>query len=276
MKSTTLTVLLATAIGTVGFAAPALAQSGYGFTWANQPGSQGYTPMSAYAYNSTGQAIRIRRAAAGRYSVTFDGLGGHGRAGGHVQVTAYGTDNHYCKIVSWNSGGPQFVVNVACFDAAGQPSDSRYTVQVSWPRSGQVLAPVMGEHGAPVHGAAGGSQEDVVVKRSVLDNGHVMLTYADGTIEERFRGGRIIKRSGQPELHMAEMEAIPPTPPTLPGTAEGAWLDYENARLLDTIRTLLGNDEDGMQNYFKLEQGKNNVYDQIATRTQTIQFLAQP
>jgi Zn-dependent metalloprotease len=103
-----------------------------GYAWANNPTAASYTPMAAYAYNSSGGAITINRSSVGRYVVQFAGLGGGSSFGGSVQVTSYGGDSASCKVQSWGSGGSNFVANVNCFSAAGAPVDSRYTVLVSW------------------------------------------------------------------------------------------------------------------------------------------------
>ena len=104
-----------------------------GFVWADDQTAGSYTPHASYAYNSSGGAIGVTRSDVGTYAVTFDGLGGNGTPGGHVQVTAYGTDSHAAKVQRWNSFGSDFIVHVLCFDASGAPADSRYTVLVQWP-----------------------------------------------------------------------------------------------------------------------------------------------
>ena len=105
-----------------------------GYVWANNPTAASYTPSSAYSFNSAGAPITITRSASGQYQVTFSELGGSGIFGGNVQVTAYGSGSEICKVVSWASGGGNFVVNVRCFTAAGAAVDTRYTVLANWPR----------------------------------------------------------------------------------------------------------------------------------------------
>lgn len=103
------------------------------YAWADEPTSSAYAPSALYSYSSTGQPIRVARNGMGTYAVTFEGLGGNGRAGGHVQVTAYGPGSEMCKVVNWNSGGADFIVGVRCYDAAGNPVDTRYAILVTWP-----------------------------------------------------------------------------------------------------------------------------------------------
>ena len=98
-----------------------------GYAWANQPTASSYAPSSNYAHNSSGGAIRITRAGTGRYTVRFDGLGSIMHEGGNVQVTAYGSSNEYCKVVSWTGN---LSVSVRCFRPGGYLTDTRYTVLV--------------------------------------------------------------------------------------------------------------------------------------------------
>jgi hypothetical protein len=104
-----------------------------GFVWADNSTAASYTPSTTYSYNSSGGTITIERTGTGVYRVRFAGLGGHGKAGGHVQVTAYGAGSETAKVQSWNSSGADFIVNVRCFDRVGSPIDTRYTVFVRWP-----------------------------------------------------------------------------------------------------------------------------------------------
>jgi hypothetical protein len=95
-----------------------------GYVWANQPATASYTPSLTYQYNSTGANNTITRTAVGTYHVTFPGLTA---AGGHVQVTAYGSGPERCKVGSW--GGSPVVVNVYCHNNAGVLVDTYYNVQ---------------------------------------------------------------------------------------------------------------------------------------------------
>lgn len=94
------------------------------FGWVlSDQASSSHTPPAHFSYNSSGFTNRIVRSAVGQYQVILPGLGG---AGGHVQVTAVGTGNERCKVVSW-SGVPDLTVYVACHAPAGAPADSRFT-----------------------------------------------------------------------------------------------------------------------------------------------------
>jgi hypothetical protein len=44
-------------------------------------------------------------------------------------VTAYGSGNHYCKVVDigTNPGPGAAVVDIECFDSSGAPIDARFT-----------------------------------------------------------------------------------------------------------------------------------------------------
>ena len=107
-----------------------------GYVWANNPTAANYSPMAAYSFNSSGEAINIQRLSVGRYLVTFNELGGNGVAGGHVQISDYGAGSHQCRILSWASNSVNFIVNVQCQDQrTGTPLDARYSLQVSWGRN---------------------------------------------------------------------------------------------------------------------------------------------
>ena len=113
-------------------AASAFAATPQGFVWGDQPTNAIYAPSAAYAYNSTGGAIKITRSAVGIYRVTFAGLGAAGL--GHksnVQVTAYDARTT-CNVQNWG-GSPDFAVNVNCFYIPdGSLHDSKYTVLVTF------------------------------------------------------------------------------------------------------------------------------------------------
>ncbi len=103
------------------------------YAWANNPTATSYTPSTTYSYNSSGKGITITRPNTGNYSVKCEGIGGDGKSGGHVQVTAYGFDTHSCKIRYWSSFGKDFVANVACYSEDGASKDSRFTILIEGP-----------------------------------------------------------------------------------------------------------------------------------------------
>ncbi|MCH8146521.1 MAG: hypothetical protein IH987_00785, partial [Planctomycetes bacterium] len=96
------------------------------------PSYRNYTIGGSYWYNSSGQKIVVKRLAKGRYRVTFRGIGGRGRSGGHVQVTGYGSDNKWAKVRGWNSGGKDFIVYVDCYNPNGTAADARFNIHVVW------------------------------------------------------------------------------------------------------------------------------------------------
>jgi len=112
---------------------PACPTKRLAYVWANNPTASSYTPIPTYSYNSSGGSVLITRSGPGVYAVRFMGLGGNGKAGGQVQVTAYGSGKENCKIRNWSSGGADFVVNIQCFALHGAPVNTRYTVLVIWP-----------------------------------------------------------------------------------------------------------------------------------------------
>ena len=132
-------------------ASAAMADPGRGsstqcYLWANNGSptvGAPYSPSSLYSYNAVGRASAnfVTKTATGTYTVTCKGVGGGSLfsgstswgAGGHVQVTAYGSeDADYCKVVSWSSGGADFSATVKCFNSAGAASDSRFDLLFVW------------------------------------------------------------------------------------------------------------------------------------------------
>lgn len=135
----------------VGLASPSMADPGRGanvlcYIWANQASSAigaAYTPSNVYSYNAVGKATAnsITRTAVGTYTVACKGVGGGALfagatswgPGGHVQVTAYGSeDADYCKVQSWATGGADFSATVKCYNHAGAASDSRFDLLFVW------------------------------------------------------------------------------------------------------------------------------------------------
>jgi hypothetical protein len=125
---------------------PAMADPGRGTTvlcyvWANNPSTASYSPSSVYSYNANGKAAAnvITRSSPGVYNVTCRGVGGAALGGGtgwgpggHVQVTAYGGDSNYCKVVSWVTGGADFSAGVRCYTHAGALADTRFDLLFLW------------------------------------------------------------------------------------------------------------------------------------------------
>jgi hypothetical protein len=114
------------------------------YAWADQPTTASYTPSTGYSYNSgsingwSGCVGWIGTNSAGRTSTgsyfmqhTFLDPQNSG-----VHITSYGTDSSYCKVTGWSSWTSGTQVNVACFNSAGSPVDTRYveTYSTKWYR----------------------------------------------------------------------------------------------------------------------------------------------
>lgn len=125
----------------------------------------------------------------------------------------------------------------------------------------------------PKSNPAGGKQ---VLKREILPNGHVLITYADGSKIERYQGGQTITAADGTESVMlfstAAPVAIPVSPPS---SGERAWLDYHRAYLLGIIESLVA-DPNLVEQYIKQVDNSNNIYTNIANRSQIIQQLILP
>ena len=79
----------------------------------------------AYSYNAVGKRNTVKKTGTGRYEVKLPSLG---TAGGHAQVSAYGSDASQCKPVRWNQAGSDQIVQVACFNATGAAADSQFSL----------------------------------------------------------------------------------------------------------------------------------------------------
>jgi hypothetical protein len=102
----------------------------WGYVWADQPTAASYTPMAAYQRNSTGASNTVTRQGVGAYTVRFPHLGS---LGGTVNVTAYGSTGHLCKVGSWNPSGVDQLVSVRCFTNTGAAADSWFTASFTAP-----------------------------------------------------------------------------------------------------------------------------------------------
>jgi hypothetical protein len=115
------------------------------------------------------------------------------------------------------------------------------------------------------------------VDRRIRPDGSVELHYPDGTIRHLFGGGVTTTRPDGTSSTMLFQNAQPATPPTAPpDSAHANWLNAENERLLNIMRTLVGNDEPSIQNYLEREGADRTVYERIDARTQAVGWLVSP
>lgn len=98
-----------------------------GYAWGNQPNNPDYFPNTGYEHNSAGGPVQIIRKAVGNYRVVFHGMAG---VGGVAHASAYGND-HHCTVAGYGPRLGDEIVLVRCFDPAGNPADSRFTVNVT-------------------------------------------------------------------------------------------------------------------------------------------------
>lgn len=104
----------------------------YSYAWANDATAAAYTPSLSYQAGYVGgdvgdvaTDITAGRTSTGRYFVNLPDMT---HTGSNVQVTAYGTGSEYCKVVSWSDAGTGTQADVACFDAGGAATDSRFVI----------------------------------------------------------------------------------------------------------------------------------------------------
>jgi hypothetical protein len=96
-----------------------------GYLWSSElTGS--HTAISTYSHNSAGLTNVVSRTSVGRYEVRLNGLN---HDYGHVLVTAYGTDDAYCKPIYWGKDDGDTRVVVDCWKSDGTRVDSRFTLR---------------------------------------------------------------------------------------------------------------------------------------------------
>jgi hypothetical protein len=106
-------------------------QAWSGYVFADRAGDHRYQP--AVQCNSAGARNTVARTGAGRYLVTFGGLG---RDGGVAEVTPVTTDDRICTLPDWHPDGDDEQVEVDCFDSSGRPADSGFSAGYRYLRDG--------------------------------------------------------------------------------------------------------------------------------------------
>lgn len=99
-----------------------------GHLWAGHPGTTTYTVDPFYSYNSAGLLNRVKVLGTGRWQVRFKGLGANG---GHLQVQPITANSFFpaavaCQVESWGVVNTDLLGTVACYDADGDPVDTRF------------------------------------------------------------------------------------------------------------------------------------------------------
>lgn len=79
---------------------------------------------TTYAYNRSGGTINVVHNSTGNYTITFAGLN---IGGGNVVVSSYASGAIFCNSGGWSSNS----MTVNCYNTAGAPADSRWTIAVT-------------------------------------------------------------------------------------------------------------------------------------------------
>ena len=109
---------------------PEESEASYAYTYANEDDHDEYRAESKYT-ETPGTGVLIKRNSEGFYSVNFEGLSAYLFKGGHVQVTAAGSDNHACQVKSWHKVGTTLQTHVKCFKPNGLAADTKFFVHVT-------------------------------------------------------------------------------------------------------------------------------------------------
>jgi Dual-action HEIGH metallo-peptidase len=105
-----------------------LADGQGGYVRADMPTSPAYCPSLEFSWNSADDLNCVVRNGTGDYSVSFGTLASVGGVGGSFQVTAFGTGGEHCKIQFWGTSGSAQQARVRCFNPAGSPADTQFSI----------------------------------------------------------------------------------------------------------------------------------------------------
>ncbi|GLW57002.1 hypothetical protein [Kitasatospora phosalacinea] len=119
----------------------------WGFAYLDNPAPPpGYVPDPSRQWGSwtspAANPVKVDQAATGVYVVHFPLIGG---AGGIAHATAVNRTGTWCQILGWGTAGTGLDVKVACFNPAGAPANSPFTVLFT--SSSGTPAPPGGDHG---------------------------------------------------------------------------------------------------------------------------------
>jgi hypothetical protein len=119
------------------------------------------------------------------------------------------------------------------------------------------------------------SQNQPVTKK-ILPDGTVEISYPDGRIERKFKGGMEIydPKTKESRKYLYKTGARPPIPPSLPDDAALTWMEAHSENLLNIIRSLVNNDPVSIENYLQYE-GEKDIYNKILLREETISYMVQ-
>ncbi len=90
------------------------------YVLANQPVVTNYTPDPSYSFNSTGMDNTMHRSGTGRYQAHLPNMTNTG----NIQLTPDG--DFRCKVSGRTEGTNELIVDVNCFDPAGNPQDGSF------------------------------------------------------------------------------------------------------------------------------------------------------
>lgn len=112
-------------------------------------------------------------------------------------------------------------------------------------------------------------------KRIITADGTVELIYPNGSRKQYVNGGwKLFCPDGTqiPVMVLKSTQIQPTLPPTLPDQDTLQWLDFHNTGLLGIISQLV-DDQAMVEHYLDTENSGWNVYEQIANRLKTIDYL---
>lgn len=117
----------------------------------------------------------------------------------------------------------------------------------------------------------------VSARHTINADGIVEIHYPDGRIVQKYSGGSTtIYPDGTRQMASYATAAPPAFPVAPPGNMERPWLDHHSERLLGIIKILVDHDNSAINAYLEHEASNISLYEKIAERLRTIDYLVTP
>ena len=211
-----------------------------------------------------------------------------GRSGGNdADIWFHNIDGNTMYIEAVNGATLEFPVQSLCRTQSAQTKSDRLTVAQYRKQILKPVGPVKLDGAQPIGSASSGagnntsssgagSSEKTVVRREILPNGHVLISYSDGSAVERFEGGMtLIAPDGSRQQLLFSTAAPAAIPVAPPDAMEADWLEGHREGLLNIIKSVVS-DASLVQQVLDSVDTSGNPYESIETRSEIIQRLVLP
>jgi hypothetical protein len=121
-----------------------------------------------------------------------------------------------------------------------------------------------------------GNPNKTIIKRELMENGHILITFSDGSKQERYDGGTTyIAPDGTETKALFNTAAPAAFPVDPPDNDEQIWLDAHRYHLRSIIQSMV-EDPNLTDSVLNEIDTSGNSYESVDTRTKIIQRLALP